>query len=237
MSNVVKGRRGPGHFRAAMHLTFGCVLLGGCSAGFDRFDSSSFGSGYDAAPSAKAAAAPSQKVAADTSQTAQQASYRTQPQSGYMLASASQGQQGGYLQVSRVDLPPLPQATPAQGTKTADGYGPYNQPPISDGSYTGPRVYTPYEEPRGDAPPPAAYAPDQGDPRGYDRGTQPPPVISTGLRTAGRAARAHTSRSPAAFTGTRSPTRARVALDMTGSPSVALTLHRVRVAAMPRASG
>ncbi|MGO9172880.1 MAG: peptidoglycan DD-metalloendopeptidase family protein [Rhodomicrobium sp.] len=175
MSNVVKGRRGPSHFRAAMHLTFGCVLLGGCSAGSGRFDSSSFGSGYDAGASAKTAAAPSQKVAADTSQTAQQASYRPQPQSGYLLASASQGQQSGYLQVSRVDLPPLPQATPAQGTKTADGYGPYNQPPISDGSYTGPRVYTPYEEPRGDAPPPAAYAPDQGDPRGFDRGTQPAP--------------------------------------------------------------
>ncbi len=175
MSKVVKGRRGPSHFRAAINLTFGCVLLSGCSSGFDRFDSASFGSGYDTGASAKAGAASSQKVAADTPQTPQQASYRPQPQSGYMLASASQNQQGGYLQVSRVDLPPLPQATRAQGTKTADGYGPYNQPPISDGSYTGPRVYTPYEDPNGNAPPPATYAPDQGGPRSFDRGTQPPP--------------------------------------------------------------
>ncbi len=171
MSNVVKGRRGPSHFRAAMHLTLGCVLLGGCSTGFDRFSSSSFGSGYDGEASAKPSPA---KVAADSSQPAQPASYQTQPKSGVQLASANPNETSGYMQVSRVDLPPVAQRPASQGTKTADGYGPYNRPPIADGSYTGPRVSTPYDDAREDAPPPLAYAPDNGDPRRLDRDAPPP---------------------------------------------------------------
>ena len=61
----------------------------------------------------------------------------------------------------------------------ADGYGPYNQPPLPDGTYTGPRVYTPYDGPRGDAPPATVYTPEGGDPRGYDRGAPPPPPPSS----------------------------------------------------------
>ncbi|MGA7330035.1 MAG: peptidoglycan DD-metalloendopeptidase family protein, partial [Rhodomicrobium sp.] len=46
----------------------------------------------------------------------------------------------------------------AQGPRMADGYGPYNRPPVADGTYAGPRVYTPYDQP-GDAPPPAQNPP------------------------------------------------------------------------------
>ena len=61
----------------------------------------------------------------------------------------------------------------------ADGYGPYNQPRLPDGTYSGPRVYTPYDGPRGDAPPATVYTPEGGDPRGYDRGAPPPPPPSS----------------------------------------------------------
>ena len=145
MSNVVKGTRGPGRLRAAVNLTLGCVLLGGCSAGSDRFSSASFGSGYGArrasakprrlpricgqlprqpaqspGPAYLPAAAPAYRLPAPAAGAG-----------GYQLASASPNQTNSYLQASRVDLPPLPQRQPAQGTKMADGYGPYNQPPPS----------------------------------------------------------------------------------------------------------
>ncbi len=175
MSNVVKGARVPSRFRAAMNLTLGCVLLSGCSSGSDRFSSAIFGGGYSGEPAANEASASPSNAAAPASAQPQPAAYRTQPASGYQLASASPSQTGGYLQVSRVDLPPLPQQQPSQGTKMADGYGPYNQPPIPDGTYTGPRVYTPYDGPAGAAPPPSAYGPDNGDPRRMDRGVPPPP--------------------------------------------------------------
>jgi murein DD-endopeptidase MepM/ murein hydrolase activator NlpD len=188
MSNVVKGTRGTGRLRAAVNLTLGCVLLGGCSAGSDRFSSVSFGSGYGAQPRVSEAAAPSRRIADNYRQPAQTppsyyqaqpASYRpqtpVQPAGGYQLASAAPSQTGGYLQASRVDLPPLPQRQPAQGTKMADGYGPYNQPPLPDGTYSGPRVFNPYEGPRGDAPPAGVYVPQGGDPRGYGRDAPPPP--------------------------------------------------------------
>ena len=189
MSNVVKGTRGPARFRSAVNFTLGCVLLGGCSAGSDRFASASFGSGYGAEPRVSEAAAPSTRIADNTGQPvqarpayyqAQAASYRpqAQPAAGYQLASAAPNQTGGYLQASRVDLPPLQQRQPAQGTKMADGYGPYNQPPLPDGSYTGPRVFTPYDGPRGEAPPAMVYTPEGGDPRGYGRNAPPPPPPS-----------------------------------------------------------
>ncbi len=191
MSNVVKGTRGTGRLRAAVNLTLGCVLLGGCSAGSDRFSSASFGSGYGAQPRVSEAAAPSTRIADNYRQPAQTppsyyqaqpASYRpqppVQPAGGYQLASAAPSQTGGYLQASRVDLPPLQQRQPAQGTRMADGYGAYNQPPLPDGSYSGPRVFNPYDGPRGDAPPAGVYVPQGGDPRGYGRDAPSPPPPS-----------------------------------------------------------
>ena len=154
MSNVVKAGRGPRHFRAAIHLTLGCVFLGGCSISSDRFSTWSIDSGYEPGPAASAATPGGQKLASYSAQPVQQAS--AQPQNGFQLASASPSQSNGYLQVSRVDLPPLPQGQPASGTKMADGYGPYNPPPVTDGTYTGPRVYTPYDGPRSDASPASA---------------------------------------------------------------------------------
>ena len=57
-----------------------------------------------------------------------------------------------------------------RGSKTADGYGPYGPPPLSDGTYAGPRVYSPYDQPGGYGPPPpnGNYGPPPG---GYN----PPP--------------------------------------------------------------
>ena len=91
------------------------------------------------------------------------------------MASAAPSQTGGYLQSSRVDLPPLQQRQPAQGTKMADGYGPYNQPPLPDGTYSGPRAVTPYDAPRGDIPQLGVYTPQGGDYRDYRREAPPPP--------------------------------------------------------------
>ena len=77
------------------------------------------------------------------------ASSQSKPQSGYQLASASPDQSGGYLQVSRVELPPVQQqSSGSAGVKTADGYGPYGPAPLSDGTYAGPRVYSPYDGPK-----------------------------------------------------------------------------------------
>ena len=162
MSNVVKGTREPRRLRAALNLTMGCVLLGGCSSGSDRFSSASFGSGYGAESRVSQAAAPSSRIAANTPQPAQPRGLlpsaacgvsgtacclpASQPASGYQLASATPGQASGYMQASRVDLPPLQERQPSQGTKMADGYGRYNQPPLPDGTYTGPRASTPYDD-------------------------------------------------------------------------------------------
>ncbi len=190
MSNVnAAGKRGPGLIRAAVKISFGCVLLGGCSAGSERFSHFEFGSGYEAGPAPSMQAS---RTAINNSQYAnsqytpgQQASYQppqagyqpAQPRSGYQLASANPTQSGGYLQVSKVDLPPLQQqpASSISGTRTADGYGRYNQPPIADGTYTGPRVYTPYDQPRDYAPPPPPPPPPPADdaPR-YDQAPPPP---------------------------------------------------------------
>lgn len=183
MSYVVNaaGKRGPGPLRAATYLTLGCALLGGCSSGSERFSSFSFGSGYEADTSAS----PAKSAGNTTSQPSpvQQASYQPKQRSGFQLASASGEPSGGYLQVSRVELPPLQttgRTDQAPRTRTADGYGPYNRPPVADGVYTGPRVYTPYDQPRGDSPPPPpAYGPPSDEPRHYepsvDRDPPPPP--------------------------------------------------------------
>ncbi len=165
MSKVVTGVRVPSPFRAAIHLTLGCVLLSGCSAGSDRGASFSFGSGYDAKPPAHAGTALAPETTANATPAAVPVSGPAGTKTGYMLANASPNQPGGYLQVSRVDLPPLPQRAEAPGTKTADGYGRFGPAPLADGTYSGPRVYTPYDGGESDAPPPRAYAP-EGDARG-----------------------------------------------------------------------
>ena len=157
MSSVnAAGRRGPGVVRAAVKISLGCVLLGGCSAGTEQFTSLEFGSGYEAAPPRSSTSASA--AAINTSQyrpLQQTASSQPKPQSGYQLASASPEQSGGYLQVSRVDLPPVSeQSSGSTGVKTADGYGPYGPAPITDGSYPGPRVFSPYDQPNGGYPPP-----------------------------------------------------------------------------------
>jgi murein DD-endopeptidase MepM/ murein hydrolase activator NlpD len=183
MSFVKAGdQRSPEYLRAAVKIGLGCVLLGGCSAGSERFTNIGFGSGYEAATPPSTAPA---KTAINNppystppySPGQQPVSYQPQPQGGYQVASANPGQTGGYLQVSRIDLPP-PQQQPApgySGTKTADGYGRYNQPPLEDGTYTGPRVYTPYDQPRDYAPPPPPPPPPADEPGRYDREPPPPP--------------------------------------------------------------
>ena len=111
MSSVnAAGKRGPGVVRAAVKISLGCVLLGGCSAGTEQFTSLEFGSGYEASPPRSSTSASA--AAINTSQyrpVQQTASSQPKPQSGYQLASASPEQSGGYLQVSRVDLPPVQQ--------------------------------------------------------------------------------------------------------------------------------
>ncbi len=180
MSNVVLvgGRRVPSQLRAAFGIVFGCALVGGCSTGTERFTSASFGSGYDAGASASASSfAPGTQNVASSASYVQRASYApAQPAASYQPASATPNTSGGYLQVSRVDLPPLqPQnqasQTSAPRVKTADGYGAYNRGPIPDGTYSGPRVYTPYDAPRDEpsAPPAGAYRPYPEEPRRYDR--------------------------------------------------------------------
>ena len=59
------------------------------------------------------------------------------------------------------------------GTKTADGYGTYNQPPLPDGTYTRPRIYTPYDVPRSDA---RSYGSSNGEPDIYYHGDDLPVV-------------------------------------------------------------
>lgn len=170
MSGVnAAGRRGPGVVRAAVKISLGCVLLGGCSAGTERFTSLEFGSGYEAAP--PRSSMPASAAAINTPQyrpVRETASSQPKPPSGYQLASATPEQSGGYLQVSRVDLPPVQQqSSGSTGVKTADGYGPYGPAPITDGSYAGPRVYSPYDQPNG-----GGYAPPPPPPSG---GYSPPP--------------------------------------------------------------
>jgi murein DD-endopeptidase MepM/ murein hydrolase activator NlpD len=195
--SVASGRRGPGVFRAIVKVSLGCVLLGGCSTGSERFGSLEFGSGYQAAPppsqvSRAALNAPSSYAAQQSPQYAnsqypagrqpasyqQTASYQPPQGGGYRLASAAPNQGAGYLQVSRVDLPPLqqPQQAPARasGVRTADGYGRYGPPPLADGEYSGPRIYTPYDSPRDYAPPP----PPPDVERRLDRDVPPPPPPS-----------------------------------------------------------
>lgn len=157
MSSVnAAGRRGPGVVRAAVKISLGCVLLGGCSAGTEQFTSMEFGSGYEAAPPRSSTSASAAAIKTSQYQPVQQtASSQPKPQSGYQLASASPERSGGYLQVSRVDLPPASeQSSGSTGVKTADGYGPYGPAPITDGSYPGPRVFSPYDQPNGGYPPP-----------------------------------------------------------------------------------
>ena len=193
MSSVhAEGKRGPGVVRAAVKISLGCVLLGGCSAGTERFTNLEFGSGYEAAPPRSSTPASTAAINAPQYRPVREAaSSQPKPQSGYQLASATPDQSGGYLQVSRVDLPPVQQQSSGSGgVKTADGYGPYGPAPLSDGSYAGPRVYSPYGGPNGYAPPPppaGGYAPPpsgySAPPQGYYGGGSsyaPPPPQDPG---------------------------------------------------------
>lgn len=182
MSRVhAAGKRGPGVVRAAVTISLGCVLLGGCSAGTERFSSLEFGSGYETASPRLSSSASAAAINAPQARPVQQtASVQPKPQSGFQLASANPADNsGGFLQVSRVDLPPVDQQpSGSKGVKTADGYGPYGPAPLSDGTYAGPRVYSPYDSPNGGyAPPPPSggYAPP---PNGYTPppGGYPPPA-------------------------------------------------------------
>src|SRR5208337_4547734 len=164
MSSVhAGGKRGPGVVRAAVNISLGCVLLGGCSAGTERFTSLEFGSGYEAA---SLPSKPASTAAINTPQyrpTQQIASSQPKPQSGYQLASATPDQSGGYLQISRVDLAPVQQqSSGSAGVKTADGYGPYGPGPLPDDTYAGPRVYSPYDQPNGGYAPPPPPPPPSG---------------------------------------------------------------------------
>ncbi len=177
MSNVVKASRRPVSLRAVIHLSLGCVLLAGCSASSERFSTFSLDSGYEPAPASNKVPAPSPKATAYNAPAASPAAYQPRPAPDIQLASATVDQSGSFGQASRADLPPLPVRPSTPGTKLADGYGPYNPPPVSDGVYTGPRVYTPYDSPKGEVPPREAY-PGDGDPRRFDRGAAreaPPP--------------------------------------------------------------
>ncbi len=181
MSKVVKCTRGTGRLRAAANLAFSFVLLGGCSAGSDRFASVSFGSGYGAesrtahapAPASRLAYASRQPVQSSYAQ-AQPASYQPQRTASYRTASAAPVRSSSYLQASRVDLPPLKQRAPSGRTKLAGGYGRFGPPPLPDGTYAGPRVSTPYDRPGDDGPPAMVYVPKGSDPRDYHRGAPPP---------------------------------------------------------------
>ncbi len=86
------------------------------------------------------------------------------------------------------DLAPVQQqSSGSAGVKTADGYGPYGPGPLPDGTYAGPRVYSPYDQPNGGyappppPPPPGNYGPPAGGytppPQGYYGGSNyaPPP--------------------------------------------------------------
>ncbi len=175
MSSVhAAGKRGPGVVRAAVKIGLGCVLLGGCGAGTERFTSAEFGSGYEAAPPPSKQASTAAISAPQYRPIRQTASSQPKPQSGYQLASATPDQPGGYLQVSRVDLPPVQQqSSGSTGVKTADGYGPYGPAPLSDGTYAGPRVFSPYDQPGGGYAPPPPPAGGYGPPpSGYNA---PPP--------------------------------------------------------------
>src|SRR5271166_4656551 len=138
MSSVnAAGKRGPGVVRAAVKISLGCVLLGGCSAGTERFTSLEFGSGYEAAPPRSSTSASTAAINAPQYRPVRETAIsQPKPQSGYQLASATPDQSGGYLQVSRVDLPPVQQqSSGSAGVKTADGYGPYGPGPLPDDTY------------------------------------------------------------------------------------------------------
>ncbi len=172
--NVACVNRGAAPVRSVVSVAFGCLALSACSAGSERFSSFSFGSGYETvspstakAPSSPSAASP--PFALRTSSVQSQANAGT----GFQLASATVENNGEYQTLSRSTLPPL-QSDSQSRVKTADGYGPYNKPPLPDGSYNGPRVYTPYD----DAPPPPRVCRDCPE-RPYDRATAvptPPPA-------------------------------------------------------------
>ena len=167
MSRVdVTGKRGPGVVRAAVQISLGCVLLGGCSSFSEKLSNFEFGSGFQSATASDPSSSP-------YGPGPQQASY---PSGGnhYQTADGSSSRAAGYMDVSRVDLPPVQQAASgANRIKTADGYGPYGPPPMVDG-YSGPRVFSPYDQPNG-YPPQGYNPPPGGYPQPYPNNAPLPP--------------------------------------------------------------
>jgi murein DD-endopeptidase MepM/ murein hydrolase activator NlpD len=154
-------------------IAAGALAVGGCSTGSERWSSTEFRLN-PSQPAATAAAVPDASSASPATPT--RVAALPQP------AEPS----GGYLQLAKVELPPLtdPKATASADTgrvRTADGYGAYNKPPVTDGSYAGPRVRSDYDAPRDDAPvdnrpPPRleerwrpSFTNPDGSPRVYDR--------------------------------------------------------------------
>ncbi len=192
MSSVhAAGKRGPGVVRAAVKISLGCVLLGGCSAGAERFTSTDFGSGYEAAPPRSSTPAVNgchQRSPIPPRSSKQRVLNRSRKAAISWRAPAP---------TSRADIckclgstfPLFSNSLPrSSGVKTADGYGPYGPAPLSDGTYAGPRVYSPYDQPNGGyappapppaggyAPPPSGYSPPpQGYYGGGSRASAPPP--------------------------------------------------------------
>lgn len=177
MSNVVSvaGAGSRGKARAVVLSFLACIAVGGCSADVDRFSSASFGSGYEEQASLSPSYGPSHGLGLAAADSGRISPRVPSQDKALRLARADPGDAKGYLQVARVDLPPLPpqqQAASAadRRTKLADGYGIYNRGPVADGVYTGPRVFTPYDRPREDIPPPPPpyYAPKGDDPARYE---------------------------------------------------------------------
>lgn len=157
MSRVdVAGKRGPGVVLAAVQISLGCMLLGGCSSVSERLSNFQLGSGFS---SASASDAGSYQYGGGS----QPVSYQAQPGGNYQAANASSSQSTGHMDVARVDLPPVRQTSSGGSrVKTADGYGPYGPPPLVDGGYAGPRVFSPYDQPNGYPPPQGGYNPPPG---------------------------------------------------------------------------
>src|SRR5579883_2130729 len=158
MSQAVRREDRP--VRLVGALAVACCALGGCSADLDRWKTTSFGSGYGAGQTPSAPVAEKVAERPVPAYTASRASetYQLRQEVKQDLGGTRQNVNAGYLQVARVDLPPLQNngtATVDAGRKQyADGYGRYNQPPLADGEYAGPRVVAPYYGPRDGNPPP-----------------------------------------------------------------------------------
>ncbi len=156
---------------AGMLTAIAALMAGGCSSTSERWSTGLGESGYEQKTTSTATSAGPDRF----SSGGQRRAWSPIEKASYTPGSETQ------LQVARVDLAPLPD-TQAQSpgdtgrVKTADGYGSQNRGPLSDGVYSGPRVYTPYDRPRDESPPPSYRSEqDNDEPRRAerDRGSAP----------------------------------------------------------------